>query len=118
MWNGGLRCEGTERQDDVVGTVNKGMLELADDIGEDLRVGHILVQEYIKLSIMEPLASEVMMTWMRKVYRDKLVLGGKMFQERGPGKISRITIGITSYVDGAIMTGSNLINKDIQKGEC
>ena len=43
MQNWGLGCEGTEREDNVVGTLYEGVTELADDIGEDLRGGHILV---------------------------------------------------------------------------
>ena len=55
-----LWCQGTGRDDDVVGTHHQGIGELADDIGEYFRRGLTLVEENIKLSIVQPLTSEMM----------------------------------------------------------
>ena len=81
MEDWGLGFQGTVRKDNVVGTINQGVGEFADDIGEDLRSGLTLVKEDIELSIMESLASEVVMAGVGKVYGEKLVFGAEMFQE-------------------------------------
>lgn len=44
-----MGCKGTERQDYIVGTVNKRMVELADNTSQNLWWGTYLVEEDIEL---------------------------------------------------------------------
>ena len=67
MENWGLGFQVTGRDDDVVGTLNQGIGEFADDIGQNFRGGHALVEEDIELGIMESLTSEVVMAGVSKV---------------------------------------------------
>ena len=80
--NGGLRLERTGRDDNVVGTINQGMAELTDDI---LDCFHwtvlVLIEEDIKLGIIEPKTSEVMVTWMAKVQGQEVVLGAEVLEK-------------------------------------
>ena len=82
MEDRGLRCEGAGGENDIMGTVNKGVAELAYNFSQNFRGRFSLVQEDIELSIMEPLTSEVVMTRMIEVSGAKLVLGAEMVKER------------------------------------
>ena len=117
MKNWGLGFQGTGRKDDVVGTVNQGMGEFANNTRENFRSGLGLMKEDIKLSIMETLASEMMMAGVIKIYGDELVFGAEMSQEGRTGKILWIAVGITSNIYWAMMAGGHFFNKIIQFGK-
>ena len=82
MEDRGLGCEGAGGENDIMGTVNKRMAELAYNSSQNFRWRFSLVQEDIELSIIEPLTSEVVMTRMIEVSGAELVLGAEMGKER------------------------------------
>ena len=74
-----------------------------------------LVEKYIQLGIMETITSKVMVAWVKKIERNKLVFGIKVLNESKTNIISWITVGIASYIDWTGMTKGNFIQENIQK---
>ena len=72
----------TGGDDDVVGAVNKRMLQFAEDISKNFRGVAGLVEEDVKLCIMEAKTHEVVVTIVAKINRDEIVFRTEMLQKR------------------------------------
>ena len=76
-----MRLERADGGDDVMGTIDQRVAELADNILYSFtwRI-LVLIEEDIKLSIVETKSSEVVMTWMAKVQGEEVVLGAEVIE--------------------------------------
>ena len=77
-----MRLERADGGDDVMGTIDQRVAELTDNFFYCFtwRV-LVLIEEDIKLSIVETKSSEVVMTWMAKIQGEEFVLGAEVLEK-------------------------------------
>ena len=77
----------------------------------------VLIEEDIKLSIVETKSSEVVMTWMAKVQGEEVVLSAEVLEKVRSYCIFRITVSITSYIDWTLVSRGCFFQEEIKEGE-
>ena len=76
-----------------------------------------LVEENVKLCILEAQTHEVVVAIVAKVNRDEIVFWAEMLQKRWARKIFWVAVSITPDVNWTIIGDSNFIEEDIKIGE-
>ena len=68
----------------------------------------------MKLGIIKPSSSGMMMAWMMEINASKLVFGGEILEEFRPFLVVRVAVGISSDIYWTSIGGQSIIKETVQ----
>ena len=77
----------------------------------------VLIEEDIKLGIVQPKASEVVVTWVAKIQGQEVVLVTEVLKKGRSYNISWIAVCISSDIDWALVSRGNFFQEEVEERE-